>query len=124
MSTEKLRETFFVTASHPLERKGKHTAGRWEAHIWGRTPRDLLGKLQRATSDTMLSVTAERDGLKAKLDAALKQAEALADALADLRQRFHAACIAHGSDAWAADAACAKSDAALSAWNTYRRGAA
>lgn len=37
----------------------------------------------------------------------------LVEALRDLRQRFHSACIAAGSDAWAADAACAKADAAL-----------
>lgn len=37
----------------------------------------------------------------------------LLEALRDMRNRFHAACIANGSDAWAADAACAKADAAI-----------
>ena len=33
--------------------------------------------------------------------------------LRDLRQRFHAACVYSGSDAWVADSACTKADAAL-----------
>jgi hypothetical protein len=37
----------------------------------------------------------------------------LVAALRDLRTRFHAACLSSGSDAWAADAACRKADAAL-----------
>lgn len=35
------------------------------------------------------------------------------EALKDLRQRFHAACIHSGSDAWAADASCKQADAAI-----------
>lgn len=37
----------------------------------------------------------------------------LLEALTDLRRRFHAACLAGGSDEWAADASCAKADAAI-----------
>lgn len=37
----------------------------------------------------------------------------LLEALTDLRRRFHAACLAGGSDGWAADASCAKADAAI-----------
>lgn len=33
--------------------------------------------------------------------------------LINLRARFHRACLANGSDAWAADAACAAADAAI-----------
>ena len=46
------------------------------------------------------------------------------EALRDLRQRFHGACIANGSDAWAADAACASADAAIATLRSTLAGAA
>lgn len=62
-------------------------------------------------------VGGEIDAGHAAMPAEITQdaARAMLAALKNLRPRFHAACIAAGSDAWAADASCHQADAAIAA---------
>ena len=90
----------------------KHTQGPWEV-----VPHDSSEVCFEVMADGWFVATVH-DGVMEESNAEfnarlIAAAPELLEALRDLRQRFHAACIAHGSDAWAADASCAKADEAI-----------
>ena len=88
----------------------KHTPGPWRI-----VNKPRLSSLEVYAGDTAICELWRRADRAAEHATAqlIAAAPDLLEALTDLRRRFHAACLAGGSDAWAADASCAKADAAI-----------
>lgn len=87
--------------------KAKHTPGPWSCVevVFGDTYQTGEVAFVVSTPDGMFGSVPNCRLIAAAPD--------LLEALTDLRRRFHAACLAGGSDGWAADASCAKADAAI-----------
>ena len=75
------------------------------------TPVAVFQALSRAMNEIGFLLSIEQK--PQRLAPLIAAAPGLLAALMDLRSRFHSACIANGSDAWSADAACRNADAAI-----------